>query len=453
MRKVVYQSADLLDEYGAHRLLREAKFHSLVWDVVNDKYSSLRNDIERTARPNFASYDHFSSTRFVDIYPYRTDWNRFDQRNYDSIEERLNEATAGQILKFHEDYTGPIRLGEANYHALSNAYVAALLPEPRERASLREYLRATEWAEDVGFEPVDDGRYALSVVDVSYQHLANRGIADFQHTLSIHPIARLTLSSADNVIESSNAVRAANYVVIYIPLKSIGRTAVSQTQPTRSEYLVGYTREPNPDRESAELDLREAESDIKIIVARLDNMPDLETLQERLRAAEKAKDKRAIGRLTRRIERKLKLTADLENAEQRFDSTINLLRGMPLMIDVPVHQEYRFNRLIIEATKNHRGRVFVVDRNAGRLASYDYATSDLTSFVVVDGLHKDDIHRRDNLAGTATQDDIRQWLGNSVEISFEQLLDSYMAKGAANEALPLPGSLQRAISSLAHPQS
>lgn len=394
-------SADsALAGYDRYGLLKLRELRLALADEVRNELAAIREKLKQDAPAAFAAFDHFRGESFLSAYPLALDGESFVASNLPALDPRLERASTADIARFAKTY-------ESSLNAESRARLGAHFVRSHLRqsgagrnADLRTTLAAVRAAEEAGLKATASD-LRIGFIEVTSKTLLKQGQIAFPAQVDVDMPFETGKFELDKALSNPIADTAQYLIVFDVALAKASRR-VTGTDKTKSRVLAGHRRELNPNYDAAQLNVMQANTELA--------------------------NSRLMGGL-------IGLIAQIK-AGERADQARAQLSNTPRYLDVPVYEEYQFDRARISAARILTVHYYVIDRNAGTYFKSTFDVTEEQQFRISYNVHERDPERASHLAQGQSEDDLARWEDAPMAVKLSQLVEHYLKN--ADQARKLP---------------
>lgn len=408
-------------EYTAIALIADPRFRSSELTALRRITGELKTLLHSGAGTAFAAFDHFGGVDFFNAYPIEVDTAIVLGDGFRKIERSLAEASPAQIVAFADLYPKSI-LGEERWRSIGKHYVAALLRETGNRdgsMDLRAGLRAVAEARDAGFEPRAVPGLEIGIVEVTSRTLLKHGQIEFPAEIHVDLPGKVTKADLDQALENDTA-QASDYIIVLDVALAKVRRRVTSKRSVSSKFLAGYRKKPNPQYAIAQNALTQAQMNLQSA-----NMQS---------AAANAQFCQGMGCLGKAIGQ-IGHAIAIDTAKQKAQEAIDTLQTTPMTIDVPVFQDYSFDRAVVKGTKLMTVHYYVIERKQQRYFKSTFDVEEKRTFDVAYAVHEKDPDGQSHLEKGDTEEQVANWEAAPSTVRLTQLVDHYLADAASAQKI------------------
>lgn len=419
IRARVADATAALAAYDAETITGHADFRLPQADRLGDRLDDLRAGMERDAAQQFAGYDLIGGTHFFEAYPVDVDRRDLFAEAGTRIGAALGGAGASDIQAFAARY-GRDAMPEATWQTVSNAFVGAHLRENAAAADMNAVLAAIAEARRSGLEPTETPGMEVAFVEVTSESLLRAGQIDFPAEVELDLPVRVTAAELDDALTNA-AAQEAGYVIVFDVALAEARRRIKDKEFQRSRFIAGYRTEPNPEYNVLQNKIHVARMEVQNAAIQGSSYNNQNCYGVGCLGA-------AIGQFAAGIAKM--------NAEKELESLMGALQRTPLTVSIPVYQDYRYDKATVEGTKTMTVHYHVIDRRAGTYFKSTFDVEEKKNFSVAYAVHPKDPARNDIFAGADSEETVAEWEEAPATVALSQLVDHYLASGAAKRPLP-----------------
>jgi S1-C subfamily serine protease len=419
---MVTGARELVRRYDEVTLLKVPRYRLALADEAKARASGIEASWRRddAIAAAFKAYDHFSGRSFFDDYPLAVSKRQVFEQQRDVVVTLLGQAGPDAIRVYAGTYKG--HMPESIHRDLDDAVKVAMKRERGDRRlSVNTLPQVWEQARAWGTDRDFLGGERIAAFEVAPNNA--RAEHDFPVALSSGLGVQIT-QVGDKVIGHS-AGRPDADIVIISKLRSAKATrTIDSKAQTKSSYLSGYERLPNPDYEVARQQYLQAESQYR-----------QQQFSNTLRPANNwiSALAQGIGEVA---------------ASSARDEAFARFQGTSPTIAQEVYQEYTFSQAKVSVVKSALIDVGVIDRATGEYFMVTMPLGDSKSFQTVSGLHDKD--RAYRTSGFSTEENLAKFEEAPIAVSFEDVLKAVIKQGAVKRYRD-EATLVKAVSEANHP--
>jgi serine protease Do len=395
-----------LADYERFALLKRAELVSPTAKALRQQVAESDARLSAAAPAAFAGFDHFRDVSFFAAYPAELDQAKFLADHLGALEPKLQAATAGQLAQFARSYE--TALGADHRTRLGAHYVRAHLREHArgQDGELRTTLAAVRAAEAAGLR-ASASDLRIGFVEVTSKTLLKQGQIAFPAQVEIDMPFESGKFELDRALSNPIAETARYLIVFDVALAKASRR-VTGTDKTKSRILSGHRSELNPAYDMAQLNVMQANTELA--------------------------NSRLMGGL-------IGLVAQI-TASNRADEARRQFAATPRHVNIPVYQDYEFDRARVHASRVMTVHYYVIDRKGG---SYFKSTFDVTEdqhFSISYNVHEKDPSRSTHLAGGQSEEDLARWEDAPMVTKLSRLVAHYLDNATQSRSLPALAALR-----------
>ncbi|MCG8512305.1 MAG: S1C family serine protease [Rhodospirillales bacterium] len=428
VRTAVGLAETAIRTYPELAILGDAEFRSPIFERVSAAKSNLKAAIRAEAPESFRKFNHFGEHDFFETYPVRLSKPDFAQAHFSAIESVIRGAGTEKLKMLSRRFTKN-DFGTAVWNSLGDHYVAALMTERsgNGRRSLKSALDAFADARRAGFEPVKISGNQTAFVEITSRSLLKHGQIEFPIAVDLD----LPFETAPAELEEALGGRAAGppgfAIILDVALAKTQRR-VTSTKKTPARLLVGHKTEPNPAYEAVEKEVAEARMKVQNRAIRS--------------ASANSQYCQGLGCLGKAL---AQVAAGVSSsaAQEELDDAMRKLGETPPVLEIPVYQDYSYDKATVKSTKLMTVHFYVIDRGNRELFKSTFDMEEERSFEVAYGIRDQDPEKEEHLASTDSEDDVIAWEEASADVALSQLLRHYLDNRGEIRPLPQMADLRR----------
>lgn len=369
-----------------------------------------RAKIAATVERDFSDFDHFSGTNFFSVHPTTADPRAFFEAHPAALTSVLSGASADDIDAFAASL-GRDSVSEAQWMALGNAYAQARFSDlPDDQRNLRALLAIFDDAKSKGFQLQTLDAFNIGFVEVTSRTLLDQGQVEYPAAVEVDLPVAVSKGELEHAFDA-DAVRNADYLIVFDVALAKARRKVGRMQKQRSEAIVGYRQEPNPEYARLQNALNAAQIESQNA-----------SMNVAVQQSQYCYGLACIGKIVGVAA----AAAERDEAQQKAQSLMSQLNATSLTIDVPVKQPYNYEVAHIDASKTMTVHYYVIDVRRKRYFKSTFDVVENEKFAVAYRVAETDPNRSDNIAKHNTEQDVSDWEKKPSSVKLSQLVEHYL---------------------------
>ncbi|MFT5438782.1 MAG: serine protease Do [Alphaproteobacteria bacterium] len=422
------QSVDaVLANYSSSPLLADPKYFSAAATHLKQKLAALKARIHQSAPDEFADFNHWGEQSFFADYPVALDKKEFLSKNFGSLKEAFKTASTENIVAFARNYPKEA-LNSVHWATLGDHFIAASLNAAGKRGRrLSSVFAAIGAARKVGLEPKSVPGLKIGFIEVTSKTLLKQSQIEFPAEVKIDIPVNVAKADLDQLL-TNRTVEDADYLIVFDVALAKTRRHIATKKRMPSKFVAAFRTQPNPEYNLAQNQVNQAQ--IGIQSAAMNSMSASAQFCQGLGCIAKALSQIAAG------------VAENE-AKKNLEASMSGLQSTPMTIEVPVYQNYHFDRATVKATKLMTVRYYVIDRPAKKYFKSTFDVEEKKTFEVTYSVHDKDPDKASHLLNVDTDKTVVAWEEAAASINLSQLVDHYLKNKKRSKPLQSLIALRR----------
>jgi serine protease Do len=407
-------------EYDNHLLFTRKEFRSKSADRLKARLGGLVSRLRASAASQFAAFDIFGDVDFFEVYPTTLEPKAMLDRAIESARPRLAAATPKQIESFAGHYTKD-RMSPSAWQAVSDLYLGALLRKTSgdRPADLATVLKAVDDARRVGFAPKHVPTLKIGFIEITSRSLLKQGQIEFPAQVDVDLPFESVKTDLDKALDNATA-NDADYLVVFDVALAKARRRISTKKKYPSRFVAGYRTQPNPDYNMAQTQVTQSQLEMQSAA-----------MQKASINAEFCQGFGCLGKVVSQIA----AAAVEEKAREKVKAAMANMQATPMTVDIPVYQNYSYDRAEVHSTKTMTVHYYVVDRRKRRYFKSTFDVVEKKTFKVAYAVNQKDPDRDKIIKNLDSDETVSAWEEAPSTIKLSGLVDHYLKN--AKETKPL----------------
>lgn len=407
--------------YPSAEILKDPEFRAPRVGRVTEKAADLGRRIREDAARQFAAFDHFGAAGFFESYPVDVRSPGFVRANMTALAPKLEAAGTRQLSAFAGHFTKD-EVGDETWGRLGDRYVAAALGEAGATGvpDLRAVLKALGAARAAGFAPRRIPGLKIAFVEVTSRTLLREGQIEFPVAVDVDlPVAAVRAELDKALIDDT--AEFADYTIVFDVALAKASRKVTGTRKMPGRVLVGHRTEPNPAYNLAQYKVNRAQVEVQTAAINA--------------ASAGNRYCQGLGCLGNMFA-ELAAAARQSEAKKKLDAAMAELAGTSMTVDIPIYQNYRYDKAAVKSTKVASVHYYVVDRHARSFFKSSFDIEEEKRFQVAYSVAENDPDRTEHFRDADSEKDVARWEEAATTVPLTRLVDHYLKN--AGEQRPLP---------------
>ena len=427
IRKILDSADQLIAEVPSNGIFVNPVYRPDSLSGLQNEHTQLNSKISATASSDFDDFDHFSGNNFFAIHPSIRNAESFFSKNPSKLTALLSGRSPSQIKTF-ADSLGEDIFSAQQWTSIGNAYVEARTKtRSAGKQPLKEVLAIITDARAIGFSVDRLDSINISFVEITSRTLLKQGQIDFPAQVEVDLPFEISKAELESAF-SSGSMAQADYLIVFDVALAKARRKVKRMQKHRSEMVVGYRQEANPQ-------YGQMQNRVNMAQMAAQNETMNVTLQENRYCTGLACIAVAIAVNNAREKR--------DAAQANFQQAMRQLNATKPMINVPLIRPYTYEVGEIDAEKTMTVHYYVIDNTKKRYFKSTFDVVETERFGVAYQVASEDPNRAANIAKHDTEQDVSDWEKAPSSIKLSQLVDHYIANQAKAKKLKSLTALRR----------
>ncbi len=423
IRKTLSAAKSALRQYPDLEILKDAALRTPQFERLETAANDLSLRIANGAPLAFSQFDHFGNRSFFSRFPLDLPSKPFMGTHYASISSQIEAASIETLTLFAANYPQDI-LGETRWARLGDLYVGAYLDKSGEKKpSLRTILGAVNEARKAGFSPKNVPGLKIGFIEATSLTLLKQGQIEFPARVDIDLPVNMVKADLDKALSTSIA-KDSDYLIVFDVAMAQAKRRVTSATKVRSTVLTGYEKEPNPEYDTAQIRVLNAQSNL--------NAVRMQGTYNSNSQGYYSPGAAALGALLQGIAQGVATSS----AKEKLQTAMTAMQETPRYVKKPVYADYKFRKATVKGTKTMTVNYYVIDRNRKTYFKSTFDVVEKKSFEVPYNIRDNDPNKESHLSGVDTEDTVAEWEEAPSSVKLSQLVDHYLAN--ANKLKPLP---------------
>lgn len=388
-------------------------------NTLEDKLSKLKSDVAATATADFDSFDHFADTDFFSVHPGARDAKAFFQKNPAQLTALLDGRNPAQVNVFAQKM-GKNRLSKQQWQTIGHTYAEAKMRDlPKKEKTLKAILSIIEDVREAGFNIDQLDTININFVEVTSKTLLKQGQIDFPAQVEVDLPFDISKADIESAFSSKSAFES-DYLIVFDVALAKARRKVKRMRDHRSEVIVGYHQEANPE-------YRQLQNQVNMTQMAAQNAAMNLTMQQNQHCSGFGCIAVAIAINNARKKRDV--------AQSEFQSVMQRLNSTKSMVEVPLKQPYSYQVGEIDAEKTMTVHYYVIDKAKKRYFKSTFDIVENERFGVAYRVASEDPNREANIAKHDTEQEVSDWEKAPSSIKLSQLINHYVSNQTRSKPL------------------
>ena len=387
-------------------------------DLKAEKAGRLA-EVIATEVADFQSFDHFSGTNFFAFHPAQTGSRAFFDAHPEALTSLLTGAKADEILAFGRAMDRN-SISDTAWGEISRGYADARLARmsPKSR-SMSDVLQVINEAQSVGFTVDALSSVKIGFVEVTSRTLLKQGQVEFPAEIEVDLPFDIEKAELDQAFDTTLA-NTSDYLIVFDVALAKTRRKVGKMKNTRSEFVAGYDKRQNPEYMRLQNEVTTKQMEVQNHAMRVSSAN-----------AQYCYGLACLGKIA-----SVAVAASArDEAQEQLLETMTEFNQTPIMIDVPIMQNYNFNVGAVTSQKTMTVHYYVIDKAKKRYFKSTFDVIENEKFSVAYNVNPNDPKRTTHISNNDTEEDVAAWEEKPSSVKLSQLIDHYLAN--ESEAKPL----------------
>ncbi|MBI1245172.1 MAG: trypsin-like serine protease [Alphaproteobacteria bacterium] len=415
IRVAIVRAQAVLDRLDAVPLLALPDYAPAGAAPLRERLASVKGELVATASATLAASDPAADPGFFAQYPVSLDAPATLAAALEGgLRARLESAAPAAVGTFVAALKTADAISDATKGPIAEIVVAVnARASGAPPGSLRAAMAGISAAKAAGLEPKGGG-IRVGFVQATSQTLLRAGQIEFPAEVDID----LPFEARKVDLEKAFEAAEDDYLVVFdVALARINRR-VSGMEQIVSRRQVGTRQEPNPEYETARIDVQNAQLEQQQVQMQA-NMNSLQSMGSPLASL--------LSGITN--------MAGLSAARQKLDESIQKLKNTPQRIVVPVIEEYEFKRARVEGSRAMTVNYYVIDRKPGTFLKSSFDVTEREQFRVNYDIDRNDPERERHAADGHTEKEVTDWETAPMKMPMSSLVEDYLKQQAKSQKL------------------
>ena len=342
--------------------------------------TSRRKEVKATEVADFLSFDHFSGTNFFLIHPARTGSRAYFDAHPETLTSLLTGAKADDILAFGRAMDRGT-ISDTAWAEISRTYADARLGQisPKNR-SMSDVLQVINEAQSVGFTIDALSSVKIGFVEVTSRTLLKQGQVEFPAEIEVDLPFDIAKAELDQAFDTTLA-NTSDYLIVFDVALAKTRRKVGKMRKARSEFVAGYDKRQNPEYMRLQNEVTTKQMEVQNHAMRVSSAN-----------SQYCDGFACLGK----IAAVAIAASNRDEAQEQLLETMTELNQTPIMIDVPIMQNYTFNVGVVTSQKTMTVHYYVIDKAKKRYFKSTFDVIENEKFGVAYNVNPNDPKKNDS---------------------------------------------------------
>lgn len=368
---------------------------------------------------DFQAYDHFGDKPFFGQHPAMTGPQEYFDAHPDALGKILTGRSAPEVEKFATAYKD--RLGSTqHWKAIGKAYVEAnIRAMPKKDRSLASILAVIKDSAKLGFEVKELSEVNIGFVEVTSRTLLKERQIEFPAEIDLDLPFSVSKADLDTSLDPATFDTNDYLIVVDVALAKT-RRKVGRMRAQRSERVVGYKQEANPEYKMLQNQITTAQMAVQN-----------EAMNVSMASAQYCYGLACLGKIVAVAA----ADAKRNEAQTQLQALMTEMTSTDPMIDVAIMEPYSFQLADVDTSKTMTVHYYVIDKAKKRYFKSTFDITENERFGVAYQVDGSDPKRTEHISSNDTEEQVADWERQPSTIKLSQLIDHFLAN--QEEAKPL----------------
>lgn len=418
--KLLKSSIEHIEKYESYASFKEKSERPSSFIELHTQFTELRTKIASSKVTLFKEHDIFSGPNFAKMFPIQADLKDFFDQNIDLWISKLSEASSRETQEIFEEYRTWLSTKlEAQF---SELFFRKKLDETTtdKKATFDQVLTAVRETKDAGFKikGIEDSR--ISLIEVTSKTLLKQDQIEFPVAINVDLPFQAKKLELDEAF-GSPLTKSANIIVLIDVATARTNRDISSLDKVSSQFQTGTRSIPNPTYQIRQNEVNNARSALQMSAMN--------------KLSIDSQFCHGIGCLGKLVGQ-LAAGSKVKDAQTALNTSMAQLNSTSITIEEPIYAPYRFNKAVIDLTKEATVNYYVIDRVARKYFKDSFEAKQTKTFKVAYKLHSEDKNRQSHLSGMDKESDIEAFENAEISVKLSDVLEQYSSNSARRRRLP-----------------